>query len=622
MLEIPIKKENVTFKKLTDNAFSRHIVRIVSVPVVLIFLLLGYTHFQISYIDSISRKVQTLDKAILETVRFEKIVSDMGIGIRGYVMTGKKYLLDPYDSSIENAEKYKKKIFKLIGDDYNFAKSFRDSLIVFEDWKENSVKVIDIRSRRSRGSEQAAENLSLRNNQIFIQLGDELSHFEQVLQTAKVKRVRDLRDAKRMTEIFEAVYIFLLVLILVILLSREVRKATKSYRLILKDNLKNIEEIEKASKSKDLFLANMSHEIRTPLGAVVGFAELAYKEPSLTPEAKSYISFVMRNAEHLLSLIDDLFDISKITAEKLELSDDKVNIRQLLGDVKNTFSSKLNDKRVELKLSINKGVPYGAVTDETRLRQIVTNLIGNAVKFSPNHSTVEAIIAFKQGLLSIDVIDDGIGIDTSKHESIFQAFSQEDDSHSRDFGGAGLGLSISKKLANLLGGDVVLVSSQKSKGSHFRAFIEVESVFSRKECVDDTQDNAEELVVTKVTKVWDFSGKRILLAEDSKENQTLFKIYIESSGADLTIVENGTDAVKEILNESYDLGILDIQMPGLDGREAVNIIRNANYKKPIFALTAHTLKGEREKCLRSGFDDYLSKPVMKDKLMRTIAKYV
>ena len=203
---------------------------------------------------------------------------------------------------------------------------------------------------------------------------------------------------------------------------------------------------------------------------------------------------------------------------------------------------------------------------------------------------------------------------------LFWVFTQENDSHSRDYGGAGLGLAISKKLSKLLGGDLVLVTSKKNKGSHFRLTvlapeIEKSSQFDSVESVIDKKNEIKDSIVN-------LKDKKILLAEDSKENQTLFRIFIESTGAQLVIVDNGKEAIKKIQSDQFDLGILDIQMPVLDGHETIKKIRSENINTPIFALTAHTLKGEKEKCLKNGFDGFITKPVDKETLIKAILKFI
>jgi CheY-like chemotaxis protein len=230
----------------------------------------------------------------------------------------------------------------------------------------------------------------------------------------------------------------------------------------------------------------------------------------------------------------------------------------------------------------------------------------------------------------VDIKDNGIGINKENHADIFDSFTQENNTYSRDYGGAGLGLAISKKLAVLLGGDLRLVNSRKNKGSHFQLevsapVIQVIEQISQSSTEDSEINRTKEKLVAKPTiKSLNntLTGKKILLAEDSKENQILFKIFIESTGALLTIVSNGEDAVHELENGDYDLGILDIQMPLLDGHNAVSQVRSLGIKLPIFALTAHTLKGEKEKSLKHGFDDFLTKPVKKEELIETIKKHI
>jgi signal transduction histidine kinase/CheY-like chemotaxis protein len=516
-------------------------------------------------------------------------------------------------------------VFRLIGTNYLLNKKFRSVLKEFTLWLKISRDAIEVREFNNK---VVGVDLVSRMNFRYGQLGKKLDIFERVLDKNKDKAKSHFERNKDLTRVFELIYLTILIVLLIIYISKEVRKLILNYRQILNKNLENVEKMEKASKAKDLFLANMSHEIRTPLGAIIGFADQAYENENLDSDTHSYIAFIRRNSRHLLSLVDDLFDVSKINANKISLINEKFDFYALLEDVENMFLSKLHDKNIKLNVNTSKDVPQYIDSDMTRFRQIILNLLGNAVKFSLSNTQIEIITSFDEDILTMDVIDQGVGIAPETQGDIFQVFTQEDVSHSRKYGGAGLGLSISRKFARLMEGDIVLVSSEKNKGSHFKFTIKLKRIspeLIKEAPVEIKQTKSEELDEDNdedKNKSYDFSQYKILLAEDSKENQVLFKIFLDSAKANLTIVDNGTDAVREALNNDYDLVVLDIQMPGLDGYEAVEIMRKSGYKKTIIALTAHTLMGEKEKCKKAGFDDFLSKPITKRTLLRSISKHL
>lgn len=604
-------------KTLDDKTFRSHLFKIVTIPVVIIFMVLIFSHFESMYRDSLRDDIENYDAILLNVVRLEKNFTDMETAERGYVISGQDVFLEPYRTGQVKTREIEDNLFKAIGADYYLNTLLRSSLEKFRVWKDHSELTLE--KYKKTGS--LPEPLVISGKTKFDELRATLLELrEKVIQKREESELR-LETTRKATTYLEFGITILFVIFLVFIITKQLKDLTSSYRDLLKANFSAINAIEKASKSKDLFLANMSHEIRTPLGAITGFAELASQNKDLDPVTKNHISFIRRNSEHLLNLIDDLFDLSKLTADKLDIYYDNVNLVSFVDDLKNLFSSRVLDKKLSFNVIVQDEIPRVIQSDPVRFKQIISNLVGNAIKFSSMSSKVDVIFSFNNKELVIDVIDQGIGIADDAQKTIFEAFRQADSNHSRKYGGAGLGLSISKKLAQALSGDVLLVESKLNVGSHFRFILPVKhytkdfvSQNKMNERAEQLMEDAGEVFSEKVN----LFEKKILLAEDSKENQILFKIFIESAKADLTIVENGTDAVRQALNNDYDLILMDIQMPGLDGYEAVRILRSSNYQGKIIALTAHTMKGEREKCLAAGFDGYLSKPVSQGKLLRTI----
>lgn len=612
---------NKSLDTLNSKSFQGHLLKIITVPILFLILVLSFFHFQNKYRNSLDKDLKTLDEAFLVTVNIEKSISDMEMALHGYAMTKNKEFLDSYNASYSNIQKEKEDIFLLFDGNYDLTKELRVLLDSLADWKKEADYAINIRKNNHASDERAeakVEKLTVVQTDRFKALQAKVNTFKKFIRVERNKKVLNRQSNRDLTNLIEVIFVFLIAVVMSYFLSRQLKLLLKGYRKLLSDYAKNLDDLEAASKSKDQFLANMSHEIRTPLGAILGFAELVSKKKNLDTETQGHIAFIRRNSEHLFGLIEDLFDLSKISVNKLEVAVEKVNLTELTNDLRNNFSSKVNDKKITLTIRADNRIPEEIETDLLRLKQILSNLIGNAIKFSPNNSNIDVIFTYNDDNLTVDVIDQGIGIDPSIQSQIFEAFTQADESHTRQFGGAGLGLSISKELAHLLGGELTLVSSQPKIGSHFRLKIPAKSLGEHwieggieYETEAAAKDNAGDLNI-------DLSSAKILLAEDSKENQILFKIFLESAHPNLTIVDNGSDAVREALRGDYDLVLLDIQMPGLDGYEVLQILRSSHFSKKIVALTAHALKGEKERCLTAGFDDYLSKPVSQTKLLATI----
>lgn len=386
------------------------------------------------------------------------------------------------------------------------------------------------------------------------------------------------------------------------------------------------EAAEIANQSKSTFLANMSHEIRTPLGAILGFGELL-KDPKLSEKERlEYIEIINRNGNELGSLIDDILDLSKVEAGRLEVERKKIDLESLLNDVSSSLMVKIQEKNLDLEVNIASNVPKIIETDPTRLRQILVNIVGNAIKFTDaglvqlNVSTRH--VSNKRKLV-LTVKDTGRGIRSEEIARLFQPFSQADVSTMRNYGGTGLGLTLSRKLAQLLGGDLVLTESTYGKGSTFTITLDCICDDDDAQTKDEVQASLQALQapVSQVIK-GELTGLRILLAEDTVDIQVLMQRLLKDSGAVLNIVDNGAEAVKAAMQENFDIILMDVQMPVMDGYQAASELRAKNYKRPILALTAHAMRDEREKCIRAGCNEQLTKPLNYKLLVKTIRKYV
>lgn len=374
---------------------------------------------------------------------------------------------------------------------------------------------------------------------------------------------------------------------------------------------------EAASIAKSNFLANISHEIRTPLGAVIGFANML-QDPFLTPaERQQYQDILNRNGKELQRMVKNLLDISKVEAGGVELDIAPFKPRDLLKDVVETLKPRAEAKGLTLWCNADEGVPEQVNSDALRIRQILINLVENAIKFTEHGGvalTMRVPLVDKPEQLRIEVEDTGIGMTEEQKEALFQPFSQVDDSLTRKFGGAGLGLYLARKLARKLGGEIVVQETEPSMGSTFLLTFTNQIVA---EPVVETPEIAEPVVAEAEKPL---EGIRILAVEDVKDNQLLIQGLLTKRGATVEVADNGVEGVQKATHADFNVVLMDIQMPVLDGYRAVKKLRRLGFKKPIVALTAHALVEDREKCLASGFDDYITKPINPSDLVNVIIK--
>jgi len=376
---------------------------------------------------------------------------------------------------------------------------------------------------------------------------------------------------------------------------------------------------EEASKMKTQFLANISHEIRTPMNGIVGIAELL-KDTPLTHEQQEYVDMLVYSTERLLSIINAVLDISKIESGRLELTEDKFSLYTLLDKLVNYFKLQAQRKGLEFHHSIEPQIPDILFGDSGKLNQILFNLLGNAVKFTEcGFIEFNVMLAAKYDngvVIQFSVKDTGIGIPEEKIDYVFENFTQLDPSNNRKYGGTGLGLSISKKLVELMGGSIHL-NSHKGKGSTFTFSVVLKTAPSESINVQASYDDSIELEAEHVLPL------NILAAEDDIINQKIIKHLLERAGHKATLVSNGKEVLEKIKTEAFDLILMDIHMPELNGCDTSRIIRKQELETgrytPIIALTASAINEGREICYRSGVNYYLTKPVRSEDLYNAIS---
>ena len=380
------------------------------------------------------------------------------------------------------------------------------------------------------------------------------------------------------------------------------------------------EEAIKANRAKSMFLANMSHEIRTPMNGVLAMSELALST-NLGDEQREYIEAVHASAHSLLAIINDILDFSRIEADKLEISRSRFRVSEIIDSITDLFAPLAKEKGLKLLVSEPPDGDREFIGDKNRIRQILVNLLGNGVKFTDAGSVTVSVdtepIEDTKHRLTFAVADTGVGIPKHEQHRIFESFTQADSSYNKQYGGTGLGLTISRRLAQLMGGTVRFESTE-GKGSTFYLDVPVEA--ERSEPVAVEEPAPPPVATTGPT-------GRVLVAEDNAINVLVLRAILEKAGHTVTCVSNGNDAVKSLARGAYDLVLMDISMPGKNGIDATKEIRSGRVDgidphTPIVAITAHAMKGDRDRFLGAGMNDYIAKPFSRGTVLAKVEEYL
>lgn len=404
-------------------------------------------------------------------------------------------------------------------------------------------------------------------------------------------------------------FLFILTILAVRVISRHITEMAVDL------NDKKNQALE-ATKSKSVFLANMSHEIRTPLNAITGFLGLL-KQEETNPEKIKYLTTIEESSHSLVGIINDILDFSKIESNKLEIDKIDFNPHTAFNSVADLFRARCLEKKLKLNVTIAKDIPNSLHSDPLRIKQVLTNLLSNAVKFTQSHHSIYLDIDYEheKNQLVFSVKDEGIGITPEQKKKIFQPFAQAENDTTRKFGGTGLGLTISRMLVELLDGELS-VESELGAGSQFKFRIpaSIGKTVSKQKPIDSVQKSQQR------------HGK-LLLVEDNKTNQLLMSAILKKQGIDFDLAEDGLQAIKAVNRQTYDLVLMDENMPNMSGSEATQKIREMeaqtkSRRLPIVALTANAMKDDRERFLAVGMDDYLNKPLNLSELHRILDSYL
>ncbi|MEZ0390842.1 MAG: response regulator [Pseudobdellovibrionaceae bacterium] len=401
-----------------------------------------------------------------------------------------------------------------------------------------------------------------------------------------------------------------------------------SERRKVEEELRKSRDLAEAGlKTKNELLVNMSREIRIPMNTILGFASLL-RDSNLSEEERiQFADKILSNGDQLLQIIDDILNLSKFDVGIQGLEKVRFNLCDMVYDVIQTIKPNAEKKDIKLNVFFNSAVPKLIESEPHRVRQILTNLFSNAIKYSNHNGRIMVFLEFLENTkwgpcIGIDVEDTGIGISREQQHKIFKPFAQLEGSFSRNSNGKGLGLALSEKLAESLGGNLSLKGSEIGEGSCFSLLIPTGDLRNIEFIKGKKGEPLTRKLLNSLKKTKRLENVRVLLAEDSQDNETLIRLYLEKEGASITYAHNGLEVLDEVKKDQFDIVLMDIQMPLLDGLEATRQLRQNGFSKPIVALTAHALEDDVEKSLKAGCDTHLTKPIRGEILIEEIQKRV
>ncbi|MDF2437627.1 MAG: multi-sensor hybrid histidine kinase [Bacteroidota bacterium] len=531
----------------------------------------------------------------------------------------KKSILPVMEEKKEPAEK-KRFFSRFFSRDKNKPKPLKDTVKTVDADQENEFSAGYMKEMLIQAEQKETEksNQYLRENILLIDQNDRIhdsiraiaTEMEQLEKAESVAMINELSEetTNKTADILSSLIIlgFLAMILFIIVVYREVKFNDRLRRELIQEK-KNTEQLAKA---KEEFLANMSHEIRTPMNVIMGFSDQLLKT-SLNNEQQKFLLNIRRSSKHLLTVINEILDYSKMESGVITLENIPFSIEEVISDVHATFSSTAEKKGIGLEYSIDKTVAKKVMGDPVRLKQILLNLTGNAIKFTEKGSVKVVCKLWSQENdiqdLLFEVEDTGIGIPEEAMPKIFEQFTQADSSVTRKYGGTGLGLAISRKLIELHEGQIS-VKSEVGTGSVF--------YFHIRYCISD--DCAEPVDRKELRNTQMLADKRILIADDDEMNKFLAQHILEGYKVNVSTADNGRVALEKILNQSYDLVLMDLHMPEMGGIDVVKTIRKQGVNVPVIAVTGNVIKSEKENCIDAGMNDYISKPYDENEILQKI----
>lgn len=565
---------------------------------------------QIQASDDVERTNETIEK--LEEIF--SLIKDVESGTRVYVITGEEGYLEPFHLALKELPAKIEHLKHILSSNPGQQKRYDDLIRLIDskiEWQRHNIVL-----RNDFGFEAVQEAVATGRGRVIMEdlrkLVSEMKKEEYDMLSLHIKRADSTASKTIYLIVFGSVSSFFIVVAAVLMIRRDVKK-----RMEIEKDLREAKlSAEEANRAKSDFLANVSHEIRTPMNAIIGMADLLSETP-LNEEQKKYVEVFRRAGDNLLSLINDVLDLSKVEAGKLELEQINFDPGKVIKNVVEMLGVRAREKGVSLSFDVNPDVPISVRGDRHRLRQILINLIGNAVKFTEEKG--EVVVGIKRKAeggsdeLLFYVRDTGIGIPPDKLETIFEPFSQAHSSTTRLYGGTGLGLVISKRIIEMMDGRI-WVESRLGEGSTF--------YFTARFAAPIQEGPKKEEAPIPITR----KSLSILLVDDSEDNRLLIQAYLKKTGHTVDTAENGEMAVNKFKSGRYDLVLMDMRMPVMDGYAATSDIRRwesetGRTPAPIIALTAYASGEDAEKSLKAGCTAHIPKPVKKAELLEAIGRY-
>lgn len=538
-------------------------------------------------------------------------VQDRVASERGYVISGDPAYLTPFEAAESKINEGVRRLTNLVSDNQGQMERVARLSLLIDEFLANSREIMRLKAMHNDAEARRKSNNYFveRPKESVRKLLEEMNHIEDSLLETRLKNAREGAKSALVVTVSGSIIAFLFLLFAAGIVYFDIEERKRYTQALIEAR----EEALQASKSKSQFLANMSHEIRTPMNAIIGMADVL-SETELDPDQTKYVKVFKRAGNNLLNLINDILDFSKIEAGKLDLDNVPFNVKEVVDNCIELMSFRASQKGIELTSEIDLDIPLHLMGDPNRLRQILTNLIGNAIKFTENGKVLLKVrtAAEEQGrdLILFSVMDTGRGIARDKQSQIFEKFNQLDPSIGRQYGGTGLGLSISKELVNLMGGSIWVESSENIGSTFFFTFPVREQIKTSEVFDSDVIPIDRRLL-------------NILLVDDSEDNRLLVETYLKKTSYRIVSAENGREAFEKFKEEDFDVVLMDMHMPVMDGYTATREIKKWQTSEgkehvPIVALTAFALKEERQNSLDAGCVAHITKPVKKETLLRII----